>query len=242
MIKLENIDKIIAANWKLNGSRTFVENYLSEISIKDKNNDKNCVVICPPFPFLSKMKATNFYLGAQDCSSFEQGAYTGEVSAQIIKEFGCQFCIIGHSERRNVFNDNNDIISKKINNCIKNNIVPILCIGESLSQKKENLTEYILKEQIQKNLPRNIDANQFVIAYEPLWAIGTGLVPEMNDISKIHKYIKQKIFKNDNIKILYGGSVKATNYKNILNLEGVDGLLVGGASINLDEFNKIIEF
>ena len=242
MLKIENFDKIIIANWKLNGSSTFTERYLDKIRFYHNENHNRCVIICPPLPFINKINLKNFFIGAQDCSVYDQGSYTGEVSAKMLKDIGCQLCIIGHSERRTFFNENNEIISKKLTKCLQSNIVPVLCIGENLQHKKAKLTKDVIREQIIKGVPNNTDNKKIIIAYEPIWAIGTGLTPSLNEISEIHMFIKNKVFQDKDIKILYGGSIKANNYKDILDLDEVDGLLVGSSSIDIDEFNKIIKF
>ena len=241
MPKIDNFHKIIIANWKLNGSLAFVEKYLNNIRFDNIKNHQKCVVICPPFVFLNNFNSSNLLLGAQDCSSYSDGSYTGEISAKILKDIGCNFCIIGHSERRNFFNEKNESIYKKIINCIENKIIPILCVGESLVQKKENQTKEILITQIQENIPKISNNKNTIIAYEPLWAIGSGLMPTLEEISEIHTFIKYSIPQSNDYKILYGGSVNSSNCKEIINNEKVDGVLVGGASINIDEFNKIIE-
>ncbi len=242
MLEMDNFDKIIVANWKLNGSLSFSEEYFNNIKFDKFSNNSKSVIICPPIPYISKINGEKFYKGAQDCSIYSEGAYTGETSSDILKDIGCNFVIVGHSERRILFYESNEIIKEKINNILKSKMIPIFCIGENLEQKKQNLTNEILKEQIHKSLKKDINLNNIIIAYEPIWAIGTGLVPEVEEISKTHYYIKKEILGNINTKILYGGSVKANNYKKILNANNVDGLLVGGSSLNLDEFNQILNF
>jgi len=242
MLKIQDFRKIVIANWKLNGSHSFSREYFDKLISDNSDKVENCLIVCPPVPYIFEIKSNNIYKGAQDCSEHIEGAYTGEISAKILKDIGCQFCIIGHSERRNLFNEKNEIIFKKITNCIQNEIIPIICIGENLDQKKQNLTKDILEDQLINCLPKNINLNNLIIAYEPIWSIGTGIIPSVEEILNIHKYIKESIFSEPKLKILYGGSVKANNYKEIIELPFVDGLLVGGASINLDEFNKIIKF
>ena len=241
MTKIGNFNRIIIANWKLNGSPAFVENYLKKIDFNASADRENCIIICPPFPFINLISFKNIFIGGQNCSIYYKGSYTGEISARMLKDSGCQFCIIGHSERRVIFNENYEMISKKILNCIVEEIVPILCIGENLQEKNDNLTKEILVEQIKKCIPKEANNNNIIVAYEPLWAIGSGITPSLQEISEIHLFIKKNVFHDFNYKILYGGSVKASNSNDILNLEGVDGLLVGGSSINIDEFNKIIK-
>ena len=242
MLEMQNFDKIIVANWKLNGSLSFSKDYFNNIKFDNLSNNNQCVIICPPIPYIFSINEEKFYKGAQDCSAYSEGAYTGEISINMLKELGCNFVIIGHSERRLIFQDDNDIINAKIKKAVSADIIPIFCIGESLEQKKENLTNEVLKNQIIKSLPKSIDLDNIIIAYEPVWSIETGLIPNLEEISNTHKYIKKEILGNSNTKILYGGSVKANNYKKIINQNYVDGLLVGGSSLNLDEFNQILNF
>ena len=241
MLEIQNFKKIIIANWKLNGSIQFAKNYIKNIDFVSSNDEKN-LIVCPPVPLIPYLKSDKFYIGAQDTSIYNLGAFTGEISSKLLKEVGCDFSLVAHSERRKIFNESNDDILDKIENLISSNIIPIFCIGENLQQRKENLTKEILKDQILSSLPSKIDQNKIIIAYEPVWSIGTGLIPKIEEILEIHYFIKNDIFKNFNLKIVYGGSVKADNYKSIIDERLVDGLLVGGASINLDEFNQIIKF
>jgi len=242
MLEIQNFDKFIVANWKLNGSLTFSKDYFNNIKFDNLSNNNQCIIICPPIPYILSINEEKFYKGAQDCSAYSEGAYTGEISINMLKELGCKFVIIGHSERRLIFQESKDIIAAKIKKAVNANIIPIFCIGENLEQKKENLTNEVLKDQILKSLPKNIDLNKIIIAYEPVWSIGTGLIPKLEEISKTHTYIKKEILGNKDTKVLYGGSVKANNYKKILYQNDVDGLLVGGSSLNLDEFNQILNF
>jgi len=241
MLELEKISKIIIANWKLHGSIKFVKEYLEKLTFVRSDNEKS-LVVCAPSTLIQNLKTDKFYLGAQDCSNYSSGAYTGEISSELLREIGCSFCIVGHSERRNIFKEDHKIILEKIENLIKSKIIPIFCIGENLQQMKENLTNDVLKNQIQKSLPKNLDLSKIIIAYEPVWSIGTDLIPSVEQIEKSHNFIKKNIFNSSKLKVVYGGSVKASNYKKIIDLDSVDGLLVGGASINLDEFNKIVKF
>ena len=242
MLEIDKFNKIIIANWKLNGSLSFSNEYFKNIKFDHLSHNDKCVIICSPIPYISSINEKIFYKGAQDCSQFVNGAYTGEISIEMIKDLGCEFVILGHSERRLIFEENEKVISKKIFNSLKENIIPIFCIGENLQQKKEKLTKKVLEFQILKSLPKNVDLNNIILAYEPVWSIGTGLIPKIEEISDTHHFIKNEILKNNNTKVLYGGSVKANNYKRILDAVNVDGLLIGGASLNLDEFNQILNF
>ena len=243
MIYVENFKKIIIANWKLNGNLALINEFKDKIKPEIVNINNNCLIICPPSPYLHYFVGNNYVLGSQDCSAYNEGAYTGEISAKILKEIGCEVCIIGHSERRIIFreNEDSDLISKKLNNCLNNDIIPIFCIGENIDQKKEKLTKNTLKNQL-NIISSDFNQRNIIIAYEPVWSIGTGLVPSLDEISENLEFIRNDVLKNKKIKILYGGSVKGSNYKTILNLDIVDGLLIGGASINIDDFSKIINF
>ena len=219
MLEIEKFDKIIVANWKLNGLNSFIQAFVDNIDFK-KQRENDCLVICPPFPYINNFKTIKCHLGAQDCSIYTEGAYTGEVSAKILKDIGCDFCIVGHSERRLFYNENNLNISKKVHQCVDEEIIPILCIGETLEQKNKKQTKEILINQISECLPKKIYQN-IIIAYEPVWAIGTGLTPTLNEIKEIHEFIKKNIKHVNKFRILYGGSVKSSNFREIISINGV---------------------
>ena len=241
MLEIDNFNKIIVANWKLYGSFSFIKSYLKNIKFDSVREQTKCVIICPPFPFINQINSQDLLIGAQNCSIYIEGAYTGEISTKVLKDIGCDFCIIGHSERRSLFAETDEIISKKIINCIQDQIIPILCIGESFEEKQRNRTKEILINQIKKSIPNEANGSNIIIAYEPIWAIGTGFTPTLGEIHEIHSFIKEEILQSKKFKILYGGSVKSSNCKEILAQENVDGILVGNASVNINEFNKIIE-
>ena len=242
MLEINKFNKIIVANWKLNGSFDFIDNYFLNLS-QTFDNSLTCGIICPPFGYLSKCeeKIDNLFLGAQDCSSFEKGAFTGEISPNMLKDIGCEFCIIGHSERRKEFGEKNKNIKIKALNLIKNEIIPIICIGETISEKKAGKTEEVLKTQILQSVPENIEENSFILAYEPIWSIGSGITPNLNEIQEIHSFIKRYIDHYQNYKLIYGGSVNSKNVSEITSLSSVDGVLVGGASLEASEFAKILK-
>jgi triosephosphate isomerase len=244
MIDLNLFDKIVVGNWKLNGSSESTSDYFKVLQLKASVAPNICGVICPPSLLLSGFPKNTapFYLGGQDCSIFDSGAYTGEISALMLKENNCQFCILGHSERRQLFNETNENIQLKIKKLINQNINPIICIGETMAEKKQELTKEILINQIESSFPSNSSNNEIIIAYEPIWAIGTGLMPTMEEINEIHKFIKNEIKNFKNYKVLYGGSVKSNNSSDIMNLTHVDGVLVGGSSLDPNEFIKILNF
>ena len=242
MLEIRELNKIIVANWKLNGSNDFLEAYFEELDSKNLRLNV-CGVICPPTAYIQNCysKLHSLYLGAQDCSKFKEGAYTGEISASMLKENNCIFCIVGHSERRQVFKENNEDIKIKAAQLLDAKIIPIICIGETLEQKKMNKTHEVLKEQVINSLPPNSSKESVVIAYEPIWAIGTGMTPTLDEINNIHKYLKKDIKEIEGYKLLYGGSVNPKNASDIMNLEYVDGVLVGGASLKADQFSQILK-
>jgi len=240
MLDISKFNKIIVANWKLNGSFPLINTLIRDIKLGFSNQDKECIIICPPFPYIKDLKSDKFFKGAQDCSIYLRGAYTGEISSEILQSLDCQFCIVGHSERRNLFNEKNQVISLKASNCLKEKIIPILCVGETLEQKNNYQTKEVLTEQIKTSIPNEASNEKLIIAYEPIWAIGTGLTPSVKEIDEIHNFIKEEISGFRNYKVIYGGSVKSSNSKEILAIENVDGVLVGGASVNIEEFNRII--
>ena len=242
MLEIREFNKIIVANWKLNGSNDFLEAYFEELDSKNLRLNV-CGVICPPTAYIQNCysKLHSLYLGAQDCSKFKEGAYTGEISASMLKENNCNFCIVGHSERRQVFKENNEDIKIKATQLLDEQIIPIICIGETLEQKKMHKTHEVLKEQVINSLPPNSSKESVVIAYEPIWAIGTGMTPTLDEINNIHKYLKKDIKEIEGYKLLYGGSVNPKNASDIMNLEYVDGVLVGGASLKADQFSQILK-
>tara|TARA_B100000214_G_C23856452_1_gene575936 strand:+ start:201 stop:932 length:732 start_codon:yes stop_codon:yes gene_type:complete len=242
MLEIREFNKIIVANWKLNGSNDFLEVYFEELDLKNLSLNV-CGVICPSTAYIQNCysKLHSLYLGAQDCSKFKEGAYTGEISASMLKENNCIFCIVGHSERRQVFKENNEDIKIKAAQLLDAKIIPIICIGETLEQKKMHKTHEVLKEQVINSLPPNSSKESVVIAYEPIWAIGTGMTPTLDEINNIHKYLKKDIKEIEGYKLLYGGSVNPKNASDIMNLEYVDGVLVGGASLKADQFSQILK-
>ena len=238
MLKLSNFSSFFIANWKLNGNLAFIKAYFDQLKL----NKANCVVICPPSLYLHKMNNNkeSLFSGAQDVSFYDKGAYTGEYSAEMLSDLDISFCIVGHSERRQNFNENNISINLKVGNLIKNKIIPIICIGETLDQKKNNETLDVLSKQILDGIPDISNNENTIIAYEPIWAIGTGLTPTLDEINEVHNAIKNIDSKLNNFKVLYGGSVNSSNSKKITSIPSVSGCLIGGSSLKIDEFNKII--
>ncbi len=238
MVNLDKYSSIFIANWKLNGNSSFLKDYYEKLKV----NSNNCTIICSPSIYLNSLKGNNknLFSGAQDVSSYKEGAYTGELSASMLKDNNIDFCLVGHSERRQYFDETNNIVNIKSSNLIEENVFPVICIGETLEQKEKKLTEEILSTQIKDSVPSSANHQNALIAYEPVWAIGTGLTPTLDEINQVHELIKNFENKFRNFKILYGGSVKSTNSKEINDLNHVDGCLIGGASLKVDEFNIII--
>lgn len=213
------------------------------------------VVICPPFPFLEL--ATDlaeeheglFYAGAQNCSQFSNGAYTGEVSAEILSSIGTGFCLVGHSERRKYFNETNAMVAEKVTQLLKHKINPVVCCGEQLEDRKAGKHFQVVENQIVESLfhvdKRKI--NNVIIAYEPVWAIGTSETATPAQAQEMHAFIRQLLEKKYgtetayNFYIIYGGSCNATNALDLFSQEDVDGGLIGGASLEIDDFMRIIE-
>ena len=241
-------NKYIIGNWKMNGDKSTIKvvNSINKSLHRKRNNSK--IIICPPFTVLDfysrSLKRSKISFGSQDCHHEERGAYTGCVSSKMIKDIGAKYSIIGHSERRQYQNESISEISNKIISALKESLKVIFCIGELDSEI--NIRTKILRKQI-NSLPAKIDTNKIIIAYEPVWAIGTGKTPSLNDINSIHQNIRKIISKKFNpkignsISILYGGSVNPINASDILNLDNVDGALVGGASLKARDFCKIID-
>ncbi len=243
---------IIAGNWKMNYSIDETKKFLEEFIPKVR--DAKCeVVICPPFTSLSLsrdlVKGTNIKLGAQNMHFEESGAYTGEISPLMLKGL-VEYVILGHSERRTYYNETDESINKKIITALKHNFIPMLCVGETLSEKESNRMEEVLKSQVTKaflNISKE-DAKKVVIAYEPVWAIGTGKTATSIDADKTIGYIREVlkgIYDEEtslNISILYGGSVKPSTIKEQMSMENIDGALVGGASLLVSDFESIVKF
>lgn len=228
---------LIVANWKMNCFKAETERLLNQI--KQNLSGNNQIVICPPHTMLSLAETSfigsNIKLGAQDCSFNDNGAFTGDISTTMLKDLGVEYVILGHSERRNYHNESNEIIKKKAEKAISCGLKPIICIGESLEQRNSGKTKDIVLNQINNCLPNSDD---YIIAYEPIWAIGTGLTPTLDEISEIHDFIAER---KQNIEILYGGSVNENNCHEIANIDNVAGFLVGGASLIAEKFNIIAQ-
>ena len=246
---------IIVANWKMNNdeysSKKLTYEFLKLLAYK--NNPKTTKILCVPFPFIKTINnmcdvRLSVFVGAQNCSGFSKGSHTGEVSALMLKSIGVSYAIVGHSERRENFNESNIEILDKINLLIENDITPIFCCGEPISIRSNNHhLDYVvnqLEETIFKLNKKNF--NNLIIAYEPIWAIGTGKTAKLEDIKEVHDIIRKKIKSkygtsvSNSISVLYGGSVTPNNAKKIFDLVNVDGGLIGGASLVAQDFIDIV--
>ncbi|MBN8693631.1 MAG: triose-phosphate isomerase [Bacteroidetes bacterium] len=245
-------NKIIAGNWKMNKNLSEAVSLAQEI-IHSSPENNSLKIIFPPFPFIQSVNEIlknkkGFFVGAQNCSEHNAGAYTGEVSASMLNSLGCSYVLIGHSERRQYYNETNVLCSKKIVQALNNNIKPVYCVGETLQQRKSNTHFEIVKSQITEALSSlNSDQiKQVVIAYEPVWAIGTGETATPQQAQEMHAFIRtcmKDLFDSsvsDNSILLYGGSCNASNAKDLFSCEDIDGGLIGGASLKAEDFCKII--
>ncbi len=247
--------QIAAANWKMNLTLTEAENLINEISATDFKAAMNqSVIFAVPFPYLTVIQSkinhhNHFHICAQNMAATKNGAYTGEVSAEMLKSIDINYVLIGHSERREYFHETNDILKKKVDLALEYNITPIFCCGEPLSVREEGSQNEYVAHQLKESL-FHLDAEKmkhFIIAYEPIWAIGTGKTASSEQAQEMHQHIRNTIasvYGNDiaaTVSILYGGSVKAANASEIFGKQDVDGGLVGGASLVATEFTSIMK-
>jgi triosephosphate isomerase (TIM) len=244
-------DFIIAANWKMNKNTKEVAEFLDFLN-KLALDEKNTFVLFPPNPYLylmrDKLRYSKVLYGVQNIFWENSGAFTGEVSPAMAKDFGCKYAIIGHSERRNIFKETDEMLERKVEACIKNGLKPILCIGENLEERQSKRYQEKLKNQLVKGLAKlnseNLD--NLAIAYEPVWAIGTGMNATPAQVEDTHGYIRYTLNSlygeafAEKIPILYGGSVKASNASDLAIAENVSGFLIGGASLCTKEFKEIM--
>ena len=245
--------KVIAGNWKMNMLPNEAIEYIEKLSklVKDTNNE---VVLCVPyvdlFYALLTAQNTNIKIGAQNMHFEEKGAYTGEVSPKMLKSINVEYVIIGHSERRQYFNETDETVNKKVKAAFENGLKPIVCVGETLEQRENGETAKIVTNQTKLALDglTNEQVENTIIAYEPIWAIGTGKTATSEDANNSIKEIRNEIAKNygqntaDRVIIQYGGSVKSKNAKELFTMSDIDGGLVGGASLDPEEFSKIVNF
>ncbi|MBK6274631.1 MAG: triose-phosphate isomerase [Chitinophagales bacterium] len=249
--------KIIAGNWKMNATKdeavTIVNGLIANYSDYGLSENK-IVVVASPFPYIHYCasmfaKFPNLVAAAQNCSEFEKGAYTGEVSAEIIASLYVEYVIIGHSERRQYFKETDEQLLLKINQAQNHNLIPIFCVGETLETRDNNKHFEFVKEQLENAIFKvnENDIKNCVIAYEPIWAIGTGVTASPAQAQEMHAFIREQVsakFNGETAKemsILYGGSVNAANAAELFTCADIDGALVGGASLKVDDFSTIIK-
>ena len=243
---------ILAANWKMNNTPSESVKYVKTIKKSIKNANDRVIIFAPYLSLerLLKLNVKGLSIGAQNMHFADKGTFTGEISGAMLKDIGVNYVLIGHSERRAMFGETDDIINKKLKTATENGFKVMLCIGETYEEKENNITTKVLKDQIKKALNGvRADSNNLIVAYEPVWAISSGdpnkpkLTPTAKEIEKTHKIIKAELEKlgYSDIKVLYGGSANDKNCKEFSEIEGVDGFLIGGASLVKEKFEKMIE-
>lgn len=242
---------LVAGNWKMNGTRASVNGLVRSILTDFEAVADVELAVFPPFVFLQQVEqllaSTPIAWGAQNVSDKTAGAYTGEISAEMLMDFGCRYVIVGHSERRQLFGESNELIAAKFNRAVTAGLAPILCVGETLEQRDKNITEQVIYDQLAPVLALPAGVKSFqnaVVAYEPVWAIGTGVTATPEQAQTVHAFIRELIAKHDKniaerLRILYGGSIKPSNAESLLKMPDIDGGLVGGASLNAQEFIEI---
>lgn len=244
---------IVAGNWKMNKDLNESVALVSEIKNllgEDNNAD---VIICPPYTSLETVhtliKDTNIGLGAQNMCAADSGAFTGAISASMIKSVGCEYVILGHSERRTIFGETDALINAKIKKALENSLIPIFCIGETLEERESGEMKNVIERQVKEGL-KDISADelsQMIVAYEPVWAIGTGKTATPEQAQEVHEFIRGLLTEMyssefaENVTIQYGGSVKPENAKELLSQTDIDGALVGGACLKADSFVAIVK-
>lgn len=242
--------KLVAGNWKMNGSKASIKELLDGIKKGIGDVESAEVAVCPPFVYLGEVEAqlsgTPIVWGAQNLSTEEKGAFTGEVAASMINDFGCKYVIVGHSERRTLYGEDDALVANKYSVARTAGLKPILCIGETLEEREKGITNEVVKRQIdaviqQEGVAALADG---VIAYEPVWAIGTGKTASPEQAQEVHKFIREQIAAEDSavaekVQILYGGSMNAGNAAELLSQPDIDGGLIGGASLKADDFLTI---
>lgn len=244
--------KVIAGNWKMNKSPADVEEFMSAFSTLVENT-QNEVILCVPyidlFTAIEKARGTDIKIGAQNMHYKDNGAFTGEISAKMLQDIGVEYVIIGHSERRQYYNETDETVNLKIKSALEHNLKPIVCVGETLEQREAGITNSFVSEQIRKAFD-GIESSMLkniIVAYEPIWAIGTGKTASSEDANDVCKCIREELKKmyaneSENVIIQYGGSVKSSNARELFEMSDIDGGLVGGASLDADEFSKIVNY
>jgi len=243
-------EKIVAGNWKMNTSISKGEALAAEVAAKSKEVSGVLLIVSPPFTHLTKvadkLNGSTVALSAQNCATETSGAYTGEIAAAMVADTGAKYCILGHSERREYYGETNETLNKKLAQCFANNLTPIFCVGEKLNERESNNHFQVVKSQIENTIFKLTEGEfeKVVIAYEPVWAIGTGKTATSDQAQEMHAFIRKTLAekfgsKANNTSILYGGSCNPANAKTLFANEDVDGGLIGGASLVADDFIAI---
>ena len=239
--------RIVVGNWKMNKLPKEGSSFVEESVNLLLDVERVQVIFCPPFTGLLGMNLEHpFSLGSQNCHWEGQGAFTGEISTRMLKDCGVSYVIVGHSERRQIFFETNDWIKWKMGAVVDAGLIPIFCIGETLEQRKSGQTDQVLAQQLQDGFKMVNSFKKMVIAYEPVWAIGTGISAKIDQVKDAHLQIKNILSKQfpknilTDFPILYGGSVTPDNAEELISVPGVDGFLIGGASLNIDSFTSIV--
>ncbi|MBR7069280.1 MAG: triose-phosphate isomerase [Oxalobacter sp.] len=241
--------KLIVGNWKMNGSLAMNVELLG--GVRSGLSGISCdLAVCVPFPYLGQCQSlldkTKVVLGAQDVSSHAVGAYTGQVSTRMLLDFGCRYAIVGHSERREFCGETDEVVADKVQRALAGGLTPILCVGESLEEKEDGRTQEIVERQINAVLKvlEDKEVSGIVVAYEPIWAIGTGKTPTPEMVEEVHALIRRLLVSRNQeagslVRILYGGSMKPSNAEGFLKMPDIDGGLIGGAALKAEDFLAI---
>ena len=245
------MEKLIAGNWKMNGLKAEGLALARALVARAAAGDppECAMAVCPPatllIPVGDTLRGSGIALGAQDCHAESAGAHTGDIAAPMLKDAGCTYVIVGHSERRADHGESDEVVRAKAAAAHAARLVPILCVGETLAEREAGEALAVVERQLAGSLPDGLKAQEIVIAYEPVWAIGTGRTPTAADVAAVHAHLRaqllERIKDGASVRILYGGSVKPTNARELLSVANVDGALVGGASLNAGDFWTIAQ-
>ena len=241
---------LVAGNWKMNGSKDSINSLIDGIKAGLGSVDKAAVAVCPPYIYISEVASlvagTDIGVGGQNLSTEASGAFTGEISADMLNDFGCKYAIVGHSERRSLYGEDDELVAKKYAVARAKGLIPVLCVGETLEERESGVTEEVVARQLDAVIALEGVAAlaDGVIAYEPVWAIGTGMTASPEQAQDVHAFIRARIAESDagvaeKVQILYGGSVKGSNAAELFAKDDIDGGLIGGASLDAEDFLAI---
>lgn len=240
---------LVAGNWKMNGLRAgLAELSLMAVAYDAPLRRRVDLLVCPPATLLNAAAhlalGSGIRVGAQDCAVEVSGAFTGELSAEMVADGGAAFVIVGHSERRTLHGETDEVVRAKADAALRAGLTPIVCVGETRAERDSGRAQRVVQRQIDRSLPIDVRAEDIVVAYEPVWAIGTGLTPTLADVGQMHGFIRQRLRRRlragaESVRLLYGGSVKPSNAAELMRVADVDGALVGGASLTADDFMAI---